>query len=298
MLELKDVSLVWQGAALIQNASFAVGPGQTIVLSGPNGTGKSSLLAAIAGLTPVDRGHVLWGGIDVTHVPLHDREGIALVPEGRLLAPSLSVMETLQLGAGRVGRRARDARTQANFARFPILADRHHQAAGTLSGGEAQILSLARALMSEPRLLLLDEPFGALDALTRGTIQDELLKIWRGTEQTVFMITHDIDEAILLADRILLMTNGPQARVAESVEITIPRPRNRTEIVEHPNYYAIRNHLVQFLGKRSKELAGQPTQPGQSNTPETVRIDVTETSDDPEDTRPALTSGIHANGSA
>ncbi len=102
------------------------------------------------------------------------------------------------------------------------------------------------------------------------------------------MITHDIDEAILLADRILLMTNGPKARVAESVEITIPRPRNRTEIVEHPNYYAIRNHLVQFLGKRSKELAGQPTEAGQTNAPETVRIDLTEPTEDPETKRPAL----------
>ena len=118
---------------------------------------------------------------------------------------------------------------------------------------------------------MLDEPFGALDALTRGTIQDELLKVWGGTEQTVFMITHDIDEAILLADRILLMTNGPFARVAESVEITIPRPRNRTEIVEHPNYYAIRNHLVHFLGQRSKELSGQRSD-GQDMSPDTVRI--------------------------
>jgi nitrate/nitrite transport system ATP-binding protein len=90
------------------------------------------------------------------------------------------------------------------------------------------------------------------------------------------MITHDIDEAILLADRILLMTNGPLARVAESVEITIPRPRTRTEIVENPNYYAIRNHLVQFLGKRSAELAGQPSADGAAHTPETIRIDKTQ----------------------
>ncbi len=127
---------------------------------------------------------------------------------------------------------------------------------------------------------MLDEPFGALDALTRGTIQDELLKIWGGTEQTVFMITHDIDEAILLADRILLMTNGPYAQVAESVEITIPRPRSRTEIVEHPNYYAIRNHLVQFLGQRSKELAGK--REGETpKAPETIRIDKTGSEEDP-----------------
>ncbi|MHA6327067.1 ATP-binding cassette domain-containing protein [Roseivivax sp. CAU 1753] len=157
-----------------------------------------------------------------------------------------------------------------------------------LSGGMRQPVSIAWAFANHPKLLLLNEPFGAIDALTRGTIQDELLKIWGQMDQTVFMITHGIDEAILLADRILLLTNGPQVRVAESVKITIPRPRNRTEIVEHPNYYAIRNHLVQFLGKRSKELAGQLTQDGQTNRHETVRIDKTETPDDPEDTRPAL----------
>jgi nitrate/nitrite transport system ATP-binding protein len=108
-----------------------------------------------------------------------------------------------------------------------------------------------------------------------------LLKVWGQTEQTVFMITHDIDEAILLADRILLMTNGPFARVVESVEITIPRPRARTEIIHQPNYYAIRNHLVQFLGKRSKELAGQRSD-GASQSPETVRLDVTDPTTDPE----------------
>ncbi len=166
-----------------------------------------------------------------------------------------------------------------------------HRKPSQLSGGMRQRVSIARAFANHPKLLLLDEPFGALDALTRGTIQDELLKIWGDTEQTVFMITHDIDEAILLADRILLMTNGPFARVAESVEITIPRPRNRTEIVEHPNYYAIRNHLVQFLGKRSKDLAGQASD-GAAQRPETVRIDLTGTAEDP-DTRAAAAGREH-----
>jgi nitrate/nitrite transport system ATP-binding protein len=151
-----------------------------------------------------------------------------------------------------------------------------HRKPSQLSGGMRQRVSIARAFANHPKLLLLDEPFGALDALTRGTIQDELLNIWGQMEQTVFMITHDIDEAILLADRVLLMTNGPLARVAESVEITIPRPRNRTDIVEHPNYYPIRNHLVQFLGKRSKELAGVPVELDEINYPETVSINVTE----------------------
>jgi nitrate/nitrite transport system ATP-binding protein len=151
-----------------------------------------------------------------------------------------------------------------------------------LSGGMRQRVSIARAFAIEPKLLLLDEPFGALDALTRGTIQDELIKICSQTNQTVFMITHDVDEAILLADRILLMTNGPYARIAESVAVDIARPRDRTTIIHDPGYYAIRNHLVDFLVKRSKELSGNPTdedvgppgadpaQPGQGGYPPEV----------------------------
>jgi len=174
------------------------------------------------------------------------------------------------------------------LAMVGLEGDVIHRKPSQLSGGMRQRVSIARAFANHPKLLLLDEPFGALDALTRGTIQDELLKIWGGTEQTVFMITHDIDEAILLADRILLMTNGPYARVAESVEITIPRPRNRTEIVDHPNYYPLRNHLVQFLGKRSKELSGKQSAGSGPNKPETVRIDKTAAPSDPEDKRPVL----------
>ena len=141
-----------------------------------------------------------------------------------------------------------------------------------LSGGMRQRVSIARAFAIQPKLLLLDEPFGALDALTRGSIQDELIRIWSATEQTVFMITHDVDEAILLSDRILLMTNGPYARVAESVSVDIPRPRNRSEIIHDDAYYKIRNHLVEFLAKRSAKLAGQTTAPpGTIQHPQIVR---------------------------
>jgi nitrate/nitrite transport system ATP-binding protein len=132
-----------------------------------------------------------------------------------------------------------------------------HRKPAQLSGGMRQRVSIARAFATQPQLLLLDEPFGALDALTRGTIQDELLKICAETHQTVFMITHDVDEAILLADRILLMTNGPHARVAESVKVSLERPRDRTSIVHDDGYYPIRNHLVDFLVSRSKELSAR-----------------------------------------
>jgi nitrate/nitrite transport system ATP-binding protein len=132
-----------------------------------------------------------------------------------------------------------------------------------LSGGMKQRVGIARAFAIQPRMLLLDEPFGALDALTRGTIQDELLRICAQTHQTVFMITHDVDEAILLADRILLMSNGPQARVAEVVRNTMPRDRQRATLHHDPQYYRIRNHLVDFLVARSKDLSHgrAPAQP-------------------------------------
>jgi len=166
-----------------------------------------------------------------------------------------------------------------------------HRKPAQLSGGMRQRVSIARAFAIQPQLLLLDEPFGALDALTRGTIQDELIRIWSATEQTVFMITHDVDEAILLSDRILLMTNGPYARVAESVVVDIPRPRNRAEIIHNQGYYKIRNHLVEFLARRSKELSGQSSRERSGEPPTTVRPGLVET-DEPErqPTRPKLVS--------
>ena len=121
-----------------------------------------------------------------------------------------------------------------------------------------QRVGIARALAIEPRMLLMDEPFSALDALTRGSLQDEVVAIRAKTRQTIFMITHDVDEALLLADKILLMTNGPKARIAEIVENTLPKERTRAELHKLPNYYPLRNHLIEFLVTRSRELALAP----------------------------------------
>jgi nitrate/nitrite transport system ATP-binding protein len=134
-----------------------------------------------------------------------------------------------------------------------------HKKPAQLSGGMKQRVGIARALAIEPRMLLMDEPFSALDALTRGSLQDEVISIRNATRQTVFMITHDVDEALLLADKILLMTNGPRAWVAEIVENTLPKERSRIELHKHPNYYPLRNHLIDFLVTRSRELALNPT---------------------------------------
>jgi nitrate/nitrite transport system ATP-binding protein len=123
-----------------------------------------------------------------------------------------------------------------------------------LSGGMKQRVGIARAFAIEPKILLMDEPFSALDALTRGSLQEELLSICQNTQQTAFMITHDLDEALLLADSIVLMTNGPDARVCEIIENTLPRDRTRSDMHTHPNYYPMRNHLVEFLVNRSKRF--------------------------------------------
>ncbi|CTQ51265.1 ABC transporter ATP-binding protein [Jannaschia donghaensis] len=273
---------------VFEDATFGVEKGEFVVILGHSGCGKSTIMNILAGLADPTAGSVIMDGQEVKG-PSLDR---GVVFQNYSLLPWLTTLKNVTFGVSARHPEWSKANVEAHSTKFLAMVgldgDVIHRKTSQLSGGMRQRVSIARAFANHPKLLLLDEPFGALDALTRGTIQDELLKIWGQMEQTVFMITHDIDEAILLADRILLMTNGPQARVAESVEITIPRPRSRTEIVEHPNYYAIRNHLVQFLGKRSKELAGQPMQPGEMNKPATIRIDKTTPSDDPEDTQTVL----------
>ena len=268
-----------QGGELtvFENATFGVEKGEFVVILGHSGCGKSTIMNILAGLAEPTSGVVKMDGYEVSG-PSLDR---GVVFQNYSLLPWLSTLKNVTFGVAARHPKWSKAEVIEHSKKYLSMVglegDVIHRKPSQLSGGMRQRVSIARAFANHPQLLLLDEPFGALDALTRGTIQDELLKIWSGTEQTVFMITHDIDEAILLADRILLMTNGPFARVAELVEITIPRPRVRTEIVEHPNYYAIRNHLVHFLGQRSKELAGARSVG--SNHPETVHIDRT-TQDD------------------
>ncbi|WP_390914012.1 nitrate ABC transporter ATP-binding protein [Pseudosulfitobacter sp. SM2401] len=264
---------------VFENASFGIEKGEFVCILGHSGCGKSTIMNILAGLSDPTSGVVKMDGYSVSG-PSLDR---GVVFQNYSLLPWLTALKNVTFG---VAARFPDWTKQqveehsiAFLDKVGLSGDAIYRKPSQLSGGMRQRVSIARAFANEPKLLLLDEPFGALDALTRGTIQEELLKVWSGTDQTVFMITHDIDEAILLADRILLMTNGPLARVAESVEITIPRPRTRTDIVEHPNYYAIRNHLVQFLGKRSAELAGKPNEASATHSPKKIRIDKTETAE-------------------
>lgn len=267
---------------VFEDVSFGVEKGEFVCIIGHSGCGKSTILNVLAGLDDATEGAVVMDGREVRGPSLER----GVVFQNYSLLPWLTALQNVTFGVrarnpGWSGERVRDHALEYLHL-VGLTGGAEHRKPSQLSGGMRQRVSIARAFATQPQLLLLDEPFGALDALTRGSIQDELLKIWSETRQTVFMITHDVDEAIYLADRILLMTNGPYARVAESVEISIPRPRRRDAIIEHPHYYRIRNHLVHFLARRSKELAGKRERGG--GAPETIRF----TDDPPGPTRPRL----------
>jgi nitrate/nitrite transport system ATP-binding protein len=247
---------------VFENANFGIEKGEFVCIIGHSGCGKSTILNILAGLDEPTDGAIFMEGKQVSG-PALER---GVVFQNYSLLPWMTALKNIQFGVrARWPGWSKEQVTEHcyKYLKMVGLADGAElRKPSELSGGMRQRVSIARAFAIEPKLLLLDEPFGALDALTRGNIQDELLKIWSDTHQTVFMITHDVDEAILLADRILLMTNGPYARIAESVKVDIPRPRQRGSIIRDPAYYPIRNHLVDFLVTRSKELAGEAEAPG------------------------------------
>ena len=239
---------------VFEDVNFGIKEGEFVCIIGHSGCGKSTILNILAGLDEATKGVVLMKNKEVSG-PSLDR---GVVFQNYSLLPWMSTLKNITFAVK--SRNPQWTKEQVyehsmKYIEMVGLKGTEHRKPSQLSGGMRQRVSIARAFAIEPKLLLLDEPFGALDALTRGMIQEELLKIWGQTSQTVFMITHDVDEAILLADRILLMTNGPYAQIAESVVIDIPRPRTRTDIIHHEHYYTIRNHIVDFLVKRSKELS-------------------------------------------
>ncbi len=256
---------------VFENLDLKIEKGEFVSITGHSGCGKSTILNVLAGLDEANEGVVIMEGREVSG-PSLDR---GVVFQNYSLLPWLSALRnvTFAVESRHPEWSADQVKEHANYYLNLVgLNDGvEHRKPSQLSGGMRQRVSIARAFATEPKLLLLDEPFGALDALTRGTIQDELLKIWAGTGQTIFMITHDVDEAIYLSDRILRRSNGPYAKIAESVEIEIDRPRSRGSIVEDALYYDIRNHLVQFLTSRSKEFSGPSSESG-GHLPKMVRL--------------------------
>lgn len=234
--------------------SFTVFQGEFVCLIGHSGCGKTTLLNILAGLDEPTRGHVIVDGKEISGTSL-DR---AVVFQGHALMPWMTAMTNIAFAVESrwPGWSRAQVREQCQkYIDMVHLTGSEAKKPSQLSGGMKQRVGIARAFSIEPKILLMDEPFSALDALTRGSLQDELVAICKATNQTSFMITHDIDEAILLADRIVLMTNGPEARVCEIVENTLPKGRSRSDMHTHPNYYPMRNHLIEFLVNRSKTFA-------------------------------------------
>ncbi|RVT50979.1 ABC transporter ATP-binding protein [Rubrivivax albus] len=239
---------------VFDSVNFGIERGEFVCIIGHSGCGKTTILNVLAGLEKASEGYVFMDGREVAGPSLER----GVVFQGHALMPWLSVRRNIAFAVRSKWPDWSAAQVDAQVLKYVEmvgLASAIDKKPAQLSGGMKQRVGIARAFAIQPKMLLLDEPFGALDALTRGTIQDELLKICAETRQTVFMITHDVDEAILLADRILLMSNGPQARVAEIVKNTMPRDRTRTTLHKDPQYYRIRNHLVDFLVARSQDLS-------------------------------------------
>lgn len=239
---------------VFDNVWFDVAEGEFFCVIGHSGCGKSTILNILAGLDQPSAGTIVAGG---THVegPSLDR---AVIFQGHALMPWLTALANVELAVSSRHPDWSTGRVREHAMKFLALVHLDHASGkkpAQLSGGMRQRVGIARALSIEPKILLMDEPFSALDALTRGSLQDEVLEMRARTKQTTFMITHDVDEAMLLADKILLMTNGPNARVAEIVENTLPKSRSRTDMHKHPNYYPLRNHLIDFLVTRSAAMA-------------------------------------------
>jgi nitrate/nitrite transport system ATP-binding protein len=229
---------------------LSIRKGEFVALIGHSGCGKSTLLNVVAGLLPVTTGAVILDGTAVES-PGPDR---AVVFQNHSLLPWLNVYENVRLAVDKVfrdtkSRAERHAWTMHNLA-LVHMAHAKDKRPSEISGGMKQRVGLARALAMEPKVLLLDEPFGALDALTRANLQDSVMEIHAKLGNTVMMITHDVDEAVLLSDRIVMMTNGPSATIGEVLQVELPRPRSRVALAEDIRYLGYRKAVIDFLYTR------------------------------------------------
>ena len=230
--------------------------GEFVCMIGHSGCGKTTVLNILAGLDAPSAGAVIVDG-QAIEGPSLDR---AVIFQSHALLPWRSVLGNITYAVSSKWRdwpKARIATHAQKFIDLVGLTGAEQKRPAELSGGMKQRVGIARALSIEPKIMLMDEPFSALDALTRGTLQDEVRRICQETGQTVFMITHDVDEAIYLADKVVLMTDGPSAVLAEIVENPLPKQRFRGDIHKHPLYYAARNHIIDFLVNRSRSFIAE-----------------------------------------
>ena len=243
---------------VVEGFDIKIRKGEFVSIIGHSGCGKSTVLTMTAGLNEITRGGIILDGREVaTAGP--DR---AVVFQAPSLFPWLTAKENVALGVDRVyPHHTNEERIQVieYYLQRVGLGDAMDKVAMDLSNGMKQRVGIARAFALSPKLLLLDEPFGMLDSLTRWELQEVLMEVWQRTQVTAACVTHDVDEAILLADRVIMMTNGPNARIGKVMEVNLPRPRSRKQLLEHPDYYRYRAEVLQFL--EDYEGGANPTPP-------------------------------------
>ncbi len=226
--------------------------GEFISIIGHSGCGKSTVLSMVAGLTDISEGAIVLDGREVTDAG-PDR---GLVFQAPSLVPWLTALQNVMLGVDRVFPHA-SKEERYNTAAYYLgkvgLGAALHKRASEMSNGMKQRVGIARAFALNPKLLLLDEPFGMLDSLTRWDLQEVLMEVWTRSRVTAVMVTHDVDEAILLADRVVMMSNGPRAKIGRIMEVPLPRPRTRAALLAHPRYYELREELIGFLEECGKQ---------------------------------------------
>ena len=253
-LEIKNVKKSFpiaddQEYVVLDGVNLTVEQGEFVCLIGHSGCGKSTLLNMVSGFSKPTTGTVTLKGKPIMG-PGPDR---MVVFQGYALLPWLTAYQNVYLAVNAVyPDKSKGEKDEIVIAHLKMvgLMEAKDKTPPQISGGMKQRVAIARALAIRPEVLVLDEPFGALDAITKEELQEELLKIWNNTRNTVLMITHDIDEALFLADKIVMMTNGPSAEIGEVIEVPFKRPRDRARIMEMPEYYKVRNYVLDYLYNR------------------------------------------------
>jgi nitrate/nitrite transport system ATP-binding protein len=255
-VELSNLAKVYHTptgeAVIVKDFNLRIAKGEFVTLIGHSGCGKSTVLSMLAGLNPISAGGIILAGKELDG-PGPDR---GIVFQSPCLLPWLTAFENVKLGVDQVFFTATSLERREIVEYYLTvvgLADAMHKHPGQLSQGMRQRVGIARAFALKPKMLLLDEPFGMLDSLTRYELQQVLVQLWRKNRITALMVTHDVDEALFLSDRVVCMTNGPAAEVGEILPVTFPRPRERKEVLEHPDYYTLRERLIEFLEVRAHQ---------------------------------------------
>jgi nitrate/nitrite transport system ATP-binding protein len=244
-LSIEGVRMAFGSSLILDSIDLSIRRGEFVSLIGHSGCGKSTLLNLVAGLLKQTQGAILLAGKHVDG-PGPDR---GVVFQNHSLLPWLTCFQNVHLAVERVFSDRKKERTHEALE-LVGLSHAESKYPHQISGGMKQRVGIARALAIEPKVLLLDEPFGALDALTRATLQDELMRIVAKTGATVLMVTHDVDEAVLLSDRVVMMTNGPEARIGEILEVNLARPRNRLKLAHDADFMELRAAVLEFLYKK------------------------------------------------